>query len=134
MRTVNQPKVDRRVDFPPLHLCSDFGKAILPKFPQEYHLFVRMFGDAVCSKCVALIAPFPLNDVGDLFDFMLPFFGLFRLLQSLVSRTRIRSLIVLLTASVALDVVPIWVVVASEGDGRLAQLLLLRGTTDVRAF
>ena len=110
MRTVNQPKVYRRVDLPSLHSCSDFGKRILPQFPQEYHLFVRTFGDAAC-KCVSKklheeVDEFALSSLGqcgpgspqrpprhflvihtmfdDLFDFMSPFFGLFRLLQGFV--------------------------------------------------
>ena len=46
VRTVNQPKVDRLVDLPSLHLSFDHSKDILPKLAQEYHLFFGMFGDA----------------------------------------------------------------------------------------
>jgi hypothetical protein len=46
VRKVNQPKVDRLVDLPSLHLSFDYSKDILPKLAQEYHLFFGMFGDA----------------------------------------------------------------------------------------
>jgi hypothetical protein len=47
VRTVNQPKVDRLLDLPSPHLSVDYSKDILPKLPQEYHLFFGMFSDAV---------------------------------------------------------------------------------------
>lgn len=37
--TVNQPKGDRGVDLPSLHLSFDHSKDILSKLPQECHLF-----------------------------------------------------------------------------------------------
>lgn len=51
VRTVNQPKVDRLVDLPSIHLSFDYSKDVLPKLPQEDHLFVGKFGDAA-HKCV----------------------------------------------------------------------------------
>ena len=143
---MNQPKIDRRVDLPSLHLRFNFGESILSNFPQEFHLFVGVFSDTA-RKCVSKelheevdeLVLVPMGKLGpggsqytsrhflvihtmfdDFFDFMPPFFGLFRLLQGFVIKDWIRSLIVLLTASVALDVVPICVVVASEGDATVS--------------